>query len=881
MGRSRENPEIRALLGELDQHTRAFYASADVTDAGSLITATKPLIDRVGPATIAIHAAGSIEDAPASKKTLESVHRVMNVKVRGLQAVLRTFPKLKDLVLFTSWAGRFGNAGQVDYSAANGLLDQVAVAGIGTTRVVAIAWPPWSSTAMVATIPDPVKKAMRAEGVTFLGDEEGLALFDEVFEHGLYGIQVVGRQLPSWETRAQHEELFDENAHPYLADHRLKGRMVVPLASAADLIAWTFAETATSSGALVLENLQLGRGLFAGDRAVVGLAGKHTTDRDGARVQIRTSAGVAYRAELRTLRGVELAGFTLEGGSSAATLSLDRFYSDHTFHGPRLRGIEKVRRVTSEGIEGVVRRAAIREWMPKSGRDGWTIDPLVLDGSFQLAAYWLAIHHGRVGFPLGFDRLTLLRPFGDKPILCRLHVRDVGPETFAGDIYYTDDLGTAYALLENVRGRFAEVRAPASEPLDVPKESWDIASFPEIEQLDQRFQMAELIGLRNPYFHVHSGTAKNVSVVDGVEMVNFSSYNYLGYSGHPEVVASAQQAIARYGTSVSASRVASGERPIHRELELGIANHVGVDDSIVYVSGHATNVTTIGHLFDKSDLILHDTLIHDSIMQGIYLSGATRRPFPHGDLDALEDLLAQIRKSYRRVLICAEGIYSMDGDICELPRLIEIKKRYQTLLLVDEAHSIGVLGPSGRGVGHHFPGLDPRDVDLWMGTLSKSFASCGGYIAGSQPLIRYLKYTAPGFVYSAGITPPNAAAALKALELMHREPENVERLRSRSRFFLEGARRRGIDTGLAMGAAVVPAIVGNSMDCMRLSEALAVRRINVQPIVYPAVEDDAARLRFFISSTHTEEQLTHTLDVLRDELAKIRSAGSEASVHSS
>ena len=380
------------------------------------------------------------------------------------------------------------------------------------------------------------------------------------------------------------------------------------------------------------------------------------------------------------------------------------------------------------------------------------------------------------------------------------------------------------------------------------------------------------MGLKNPYFHAHDGTAKNRSVIDGVEMLNFSSYNYLGFSGHPEVNAAAKEATDRFGTSVSASRLVSGERPIHRELEQGLARHIGVEDAVVYVSGHATNVTTIGHLFDRNDLILHDALCHDSIIQGIYLSGAKRRSFSHGDLVELERILAQYRSLYRRVLICTEGLFSMDGDICDLPGLIELKKRFRCNLIVDEAHSIGVLGPSGRGIAHHYTGIDPQDVDLWMGTLSKSFASCGGYIAGSRQLVRYLKYTAPGFLYSVGMPAPNAAAALKSLELMQRHPEIVEQLRQRAKLFLNLARSKGINTGLSAGAAVIPAIIGNSNQSMQVSHAMAARRINVQPIVHPAVEENAARLRFFISATHTEEEIRTAVDVLAEELEKVGSA---------
>lgn len=407
---------------------------------------------------------------------------------------------------------------------------------------------------------------------------------------------------------------------------------------------------------------------------------------------------------------------------------------------------------------------------------------------------------------LGLDSVALMELIGvlEENLSVRVRDEEVAELRSVGDLL---DLvrNRLPSKLPDQDATIAETASSAAKP-DAPEgsqeqigslnpECWDIEAFPEIQKLDQRISELDRIGLANLYFRVHEGTARNRSIIGGVEMLNFSSYNYLGFSGHPEVIAAAKDAIDRYGTSVSASRLVSGERPIHRKLEEGIARHIGVEDAVVFVSGHATNVTTIGHLFDRDDLILHDALSHDSILQGIYLSGAKRVPFSHGDADDLEKTLARIRNQYRRVLICSEGIFSMDGDICDLPRLIEIKKRFQCNLIIDEAHSIGVLGPSGRGLAHHFPGIDPMDVDLWMGTLSKSFASCGGYIAGSKTLVRYLKFTAPGFLYSVGMSPPNAAAALKSLELMQRHPEVVEQLRQRSKLFLELARSEGINTG--------------------------------------------------------------------------------------
>ena len=288
---------------------------------------------------------------------------------------------------------------------------------------------------------------------------------------------------------------------------------------------------------------------------------------------------------------------------------------------------------------------------------------------------------------------------------------------------------------------------------------------PKYQQLRILNEGAEKLGIVNPFFRVHDGLAGATTVMGGETFTNFSSYNYLGLAGHAEVNAAAKAAIDRYGTSASASRLVSGERPIHRELERAIAAAHDVDDSIVFVSGHATNVSTIGHMFGRKDLIVHDALIHNSALIGSELSGARRMPFAHNDWQALDRLLSQCRLQYERVLIVIEGLYSMDGDVPEVPRFVEIKRRHRAFLMVDEAHSLGVLGCGGRGIQEHFS-LAGNDVDIWMGTLSKALASCGGYIAGERALVEHLKCAAPGFVYSVGMPPPAAAAALAALKLL-------------------------------------------------------------------------------------------------------------------
>lgn len=397
----------------------------------------------------------------------------------------------------------------------------------------------------------------------------------------------------------------------------------------------------------------------------------------------------------------------------------------------------------------------------------------------------------------------------------------------------------------------------------IPEAFYRMDRFPGYEKLQVPQHAARRLGIDNPFFRIHEGVAGATTRIDGRSYINFSSYNYLGLAGHPRVNQAAKNAVDRYGTTVSASRLVSGERPIQRELEVSIAALYGVEDCIAFVSGHATNVTTIGYLFGPRDMIIHDSLVHNSVIEGIKLSGAARRGFPHNDPAALDSILNEIRGQFERVLIVIEGLYSMDGDVPDLPRYIDIKKRHKAFLMIDEAHSLGVLGRTGRGIHEHFD-IAGSEVDIWMGTLSKTLAGCGGFIAGERALVEHLKYAAPGFVYSVGLSPPLAAASLEALHIMLEEPERAERLRERAGDFVALAREKGIDTGLSQGYAIIPAIVGSSLKATTLSNKLFARGINVQPIIYPAVEERAARLRFFISSLHNESQLKSAVDALAD-----------------
>lgn len=453
--------------------------------------------------------------------------------------------------------------------------------------------------------------------------------------------------------------------------------------------------------------------------------------------------------------------------------------------------------------------------------------------------------------------------------LQRIELQSEIEEHFGGRIPpdVAPDLDTIEEVVAAVRAYLGR-RPSQPAPADIPPENYRFEHYPDYVALREKLDLLEHYGIRNPFFTPQEEASRDTVLIGGQRFISFASFNYIGMSGDAVVAQAAKDAIDRYGTSSSASRLVSGEKVLHGQLERAISDLLGTEATIAFVGGHSTNESTIGHLFGPGDLILHDALAHNSIVQGAKLSGAAMRPFPHNDWHTLDRVLNDVRGDYRRVLIAIEGVYSMDGDIADVPGFVHVKKRHKAFLLVDEAHSIGVLGRHGRGVAEHFD-LHPADVDLWMGTLSKSFGSCGGYIAGQKELVEYLKYTAPGFVFACGMSPANAGAALAAVRLLEAEPERVATLEARSALFLRLAKQHGINTGMSHGTPIIPVILGNSLHSLQLSDRMSQRGINVQPILYPAVEESKARLRFFITSMHSEEQIRTTVEILAEELREI------------
>ncbi len=842
----------KAMIAEL--HAR--YVAVDVTDAAAVakLSALRP--------TILIHAAGVSHDVRATALDAASLAQVWRTKVDALENLLQALPGLRAVFATSSLAAHFGNHGQLAYAAANEAMTAVLARHRRPGLFVqAIAYPPWRETGLAKTIPSFLWPELEKRGVRALDPQRAA---DELFSSRTgSGAFIVAERLPQGAPEAMLHWTLD--SHPYVADHRVKGVPLLPFASALDAMSG-------STWPIVISGAEVGEGLPLPARIRLVRAGESQS-------LVREDGRIAFKAQVTTAAP----GPAPEAPPSAfwfdaLPLELDAFYAEHTFHGPKLRGIERVLHLADTAVEGIVRTS------PSAGR----VDPLAVDSSFQLAVYWAQAVQGKGALPLSVGECVILRPWQGR-VRARLDLSSITEAEVTGTIRYYSDAPEArpelIGWMRDVRAKLLDASVLGVKParphavrssvldqaatLDVPAEHYRFDELPAYKELKQRLDMAEIAGVKNPYFTLHERVTNNTSVIGGREVLNYSSYNYVGLSGHKDVSRAANDAIARYGTSVSASRVASGEKPLHRELEAAIADMLGTEDAIVMVGGHATNVSTIGHLLGPGDLILHDALIHDSALQGAKLSGAQRRPFPHNDPAALERMLALLRPQYKRVLIVIEGVYSMDGDIADLPAFIALRQRYKCWLMVDEAHSLGVLGKGGRGIGEHF-GVDGGEVDLWMGTLSKSLSSCGGYIAGTKAMVEYLKYTNPGFVYSVGISPPNAAAALASIQVLEREPERVAKLHANGRLFLRLAAERDLDTGASRDSAVLPVIVGNSFLCIRLGERLLERGINVNPIIYPAVEDNAARLRFFITSDHTEEQIRFTVTTVADTLAELR-----------
>ena len=356
-------------------------------------------------------------------------------------------------------------------------------------------------------------------------------------------------------------------------------------------------------------------------------------------------------------------------------------------------------------------------------------------------------------------------------------------------------------------------------------------------------------------------TNHRVLMKDGRDMVQMASYSYLGLIGHPRIEAAAHAAIEEYGTGAGGVRLLTGTTDLHERLEARIASFAKREDACVYSSGYVTNIAIVTGLTGPGDLVLMDKLDHASIVDGCLLSGAKWHTYRHNDMGHLEKLLAKNAGEFGTILVVADSVFSMDGDVMDLPAAKSLCVKYGARLMVDEAHSVGSLGATGHGIEEHFDMVG--SIDLKMGTLSKSIPSVGGYLAASHDLVDYQRHMSRPFIFSAALPPAQTAAALAAFDVIEDEPWRVERLHENQRAYAEGLKAQGWDT-MASTTCVVPVLVGDEAKTMDLTRMLFDRGIFVCPIVHPAVPKGMDRLRTCLMATHTDEDIAQALDAFAE-----------------
>jgi 7-keto-8-aminopelargonate synthetase and related enzymes len=372
-----------------------------------------------------------------------------------------------------------------------------------------------------------------------------------------------------------------------------------------------------------------------------------------------------------------------------------------------------------------------------------------------------------------------------------------------------------------------------------------------------------------PYFRLLESAAGPVVEMEGRETIMLGSNNYLGLTGDPRVKQAARDALETYGTGLTGSRLLNGTTPLHLELESELADWMGTEDAIVSTTGYQANLGCIGTILEPGDTVICDSGDHASILDGCRLSGAKLRPFRHNRMDKLEKMLERAADDGGGVLVVVDGVFSMEGDVCDLPAIVELCKQYGARLMVDEAHGVGVLGARGAGACELF-GLED-EVDLRMGTFSKSLASCGGFIAGPADVVEYLRVASRSFIFSASGVPAAVGAALAALRVIRSDgPPLFEKLLANAEYLREGLRHLGLKVvepgtlpdGTVVTTPVVPVIVGDDWQAVLIWKALFDAGVYTNVAIHPAVPPGGALLRTSLMATHEPEHLDGALGTI-------------------
>jgi glycine C-acetyltransferase len=354
---------------------------------------------------------------------------------------------------------------------------------------------------------------------------------------------------------------------------------------------------------------------------------------------------------------------------------------------------------------------------------------------------------------------------------------------------------------------------------------------------------------------------------DGREVINLSSNNYLGLTTHPKLKQKALEAIQQYGVGSGAVRTIAGTMTLHLALEEKIAEFKHVEASVVFQSGFTANAGTVQALLGKEDVIVSDELNHASIIDGCRLSRAEIKVFPHKDVEACEKILKEIQNRPGRKLLITDGVFSMDGDIAPLPGLVELAEKYGCIMMIDDAHASGVLGRNGRGTVDHYR-LHGR-VDIQVGTLSKAIGALGGYVCSTRDTIEFLYHRARPFLFSTSHPPSVAATCIAAFEVLEEEPERIEKLWTNTRFFKEGLKKLGFNTGMSE-TPITPVIVGDAALAHEFSRELFAAGVFAPGVGFPTVPVGKARIRTIVTATHAEAELSRALEILETVGKKLR-----------
>ena len=347
-------------------------------------------------------------------------------------------------------------------------------------------------------------------------------------------------------------------------------------------------------------------------------------------------------------------------------------------------------------------------------------------------------------------------------------------------------------------------------------------------------------------------------LVRGREMGMYASYSYLGLVGHPRINEAAKKAIDKFGTGTNGVRTLAGTLTIHNELEETIANFKHTEAAITYTSGYATNLSVISTMMGRGDYVFSDKINHASIVDGCLMSGAEFRRFRHNDMEHLEGLLKNAPSDVAKLVI-ADSVFSMDGDIIDLPKVVELCKKYNAWLMIDEAHSLGVLGEKGTGIEEYFNLYDA--IDIKMGTLSKTIPSVGGYVAAKKEIINYLRHASRAYIFSAALPPAQTAAANEAFKVILDEPWRIQRLNENTKQFIGGLKGMGFDTMLTV-TAIVPVLCGADEVAFAMTREVQHKDVFVLPVVSPAVQEGLARLRATVTAAHEPADIEHAMEVI-------------------